>query len=614
MKKKDYQNRELRKNFTLSKVMALFLFLGVFTWPVSASPDVRHGEKAGASSRNADQENVLHRILRQAEEKERALEAVPQQDGIQASGRVVSVSGEELIGVTVIIKGTTTGVATDVNGRFTMRVPKDAILVFSYVGYNNKEMAAGKDMQVVLEENQQELDEVMVVAYGTARKSSFTGSAAVVKKDVLEKAQVSSLSKALQGISAGVQANAASGQPGTDADIRIRGIGSINASASPLYVVDGVPYEGSLNSINPADIESMTVLKDAASSALYGSRGANGVIVITTKQGSKEAEPTVNFRLSYGVSNRAVKDYEHVSTNQYFELLWEAIRNNRLDNNLSEADAAAYASENLFSGVGINPYGEAYPEPIDHNGKFVEGATPLWDDDWVDALSQKARRLEAQLSVSGGTKRTKYFISGGYLDDQGIALASGFKRYTGRVNLTSDVKKWLTVGGNVSMTHSVQDYPVSSDSKTSNVINFGRLMPSFYPVYQRDGQGNYILKDGEKQIDWGSYRSSSAMRNMNLVGSLPYDKNEIKRDAATLRAFLELNLYKGLKFKTSLNVDYNNRNEHYYTNPLYGSGTSIGGSVTKENYRSTGMTFNNILSYSNTFNEVHSVSGLLGQE
>lgn len=669
MKKNHSRNVNCRKNFTLTRFLVLFVILGASMLPLSASSLAQNDARVSISYKNARLETVLRQITRltdikfvynnaristadkvsieaQDVELDQLLNKIlgdkfnwqrvdnyivisarqanntpgnnapstPQTNEMEVSGKVVSTTGETLIGVSVVVKGTTTGVATDVNGRFNLKVPRNTTLVFSYIGYITKEVPATGKMQVTLEEDQQELDEVMVVAYGTARKSSFTGSAAVVKKDVLEKSQVSSLSKALQGVSAGVQANSASGQPGTDADIRIRGIGSINASSSPLYVVDGVPYDGSLNSINPADIESMTVLKDAASSALYGSRGANGVIVITTKQGSKEAEPVIDFRLSYGISDRAVKDYEHVSTDQYFELMWEALRNYRLDNNYSETDAAAYASQNLISRLGINPYGSSYAQPVGSDGRIVAGAKALWNDDWEDALSQNARRMEIQLSAQGGTKNTKYFISGGYLDDQGIALASGFKRYTGRVNLTSDLKKWITIGGNISVTHSEQDYPVSSDSKTSNVINFGRLLPSFYPIYQRDGEGNYLLENGEKQIDWGSYRPSSAMRNMNLVGSLPHDKNEIKRDAATIRTFLELTLYKGLKFKTSLNIDYNNRNEHYYTNPVYGTGTATGGDVTKQNYRTTGMTFNNILTYNNTFKEVHSINALLGQE
>lgn len=540
---------------------------------------------------------------------------------IEIKGKVISKSGEPLIGVAVVVKGTTTGVATDINGNFTLKVPPKSVLVFSYVGYLSKEATATPGMTVTLEEEQQQLDEVIVVAYGTAKKSSFTGSASVIKKDVLEKTQVSNISKALQGASTGVEAFSSSGQPGTDATIRIRGIGSYNASSSPLYVVDGVPFDGNLNSINPSDIESMTILKDAASSALYGSRGANGVIVITTKQGSKEASPSIEFKASYGFSNRAVKDYEQLTTNEYFELYWEALKNDYTTAKNSEGQliytpeqAIKKAGEDVTRNLGINPYGPDYPNPVGNDGKIVPGAKPLWDDSWIDAASQSAHRTELQLSVSGGTKNTKYFISAGYLDDQGIIITSGFKRYTGRANLTSDIKKWLTAGVNISVTHSLQDYPKSDDTALSNIINTNRGMPSFYPVFKRDEYGKLIYENGKKVYDYGDYRPAGANPRYNLAGSMPYDKNQIKRDAASLRGFLEIKLPLHFNFKTSLNIDYNNKNEHNYSNPIYGGGSTTKGSVFRSNTRTAGMTFNNILSYNQEFKETHAVKALIGQE
>jgi len=547
--------------------------------------------------------------------------SAPADDQVEVKGTVVSKDGEPLIGVSVVVKGTTIGVATDVNGHFTLKVAPKSVLVFSYIGYESKEMPVAPDMKVTLMEDQQQLDEVMVVAYGTAKKSSFTGSASVIKKDVLAKTQVSNVTKAIQGATPGVEAYSSSGQPGTEATIRIRGIGSYNASSSPLYVVDGVPFDGDLSSINPSDIESMTVLKDAASSALYGSRGANGVVVITTKQGSKEAEPTIEFKASYGFSDRAVRDYDQLSTNQYFQLYWEAMRNGFLDTKNEDGtqaytyeQAAAKASAELTKNLSINPYGSGFPNPVGTDGKLVSGARPLWNDDWVDAASQDAHRTELQLSISGGTKNTKYFISAGYLDDQGIVITSGFKRYTGRVNLTSDLKKWLTVGANVSVTHSVQDYPKSDDTAMSNVINTNRGIPGFYPVFVRDEYGNYVYENGKKVYDYGAYRPSGAAPRYNLAGSMPYDKNEIKRDAASLRGFLQVKFWKGFDFKTSLNIDYNNRNEHDYSNPVYGGSAETKGDVYRSNDRTAGMTFNNILSFNREFNDVHAVKALVGQE
>lgn len=229
-------------------------------------------------------------------------------------------------------------------------------------------------------------------------------------------------------------------------------------------MVDGVPYDGALSSIASSDIASITVLKDAASAALYGSRAANGVIMITTKQGNKDSAPTVELSAKYGFSSRARADYDQLNTNQYYELYWEAMRNYRMDNGYSAEEAAAWASSNVTGNLGINPYGSAYPEPIGHDGKLVAGAKPLWDDSWDDALSQDAHYTDLNVRVSGGSKTSKYFVSAGYMDDQGAYICSGFKRYTLRANVTSDIRKWLQIGLNVSGTHSVQDYPKQDDS------------------------------------------------------------------------------------------------------------------------------------------------------
>lgn len=560
-------------------------------------------------------DNYIVISTRQDNQNKEAASLTADDKNIDVKGKVLDVNGESLIGVSVIVKGTTTGVATDIDGNFAIKVPTNSILVFSYIGHNTKEVPATPNMKVVLEEDQTQLEEVIVVALGSkTAKASFTGSAAVIKKDALEKSQVSSISKALQGTSAGVQSVSVTGQPGEDATILIRGVGSYSASTAPLYVVDGIPYGGALNAINPADIESMTILKDASAGALYGSRGANGVIVITTKQGKKEAAPTIDVQVSYGVSDRAVKDYKKVSTDQYFELYWEALRNTREDN--GKTDAAEYASSNVVSDLKINPYGSGYPEPVGRDGKVVAGAKPLWNEDWVDALSQKARRTEVLLNVSGGSKNSRYFLSAGYLDDQGIALSSGFKRYTGRLKVASDIQKWLTVGANMAVTHSVQDYPTSEDTKMSNVINFGRRMQGFYPIYERNqDDGTYILDQyGKRIIDYGSYRPSAANPKYNLLGSLPYDKSEIKRDAASIQAYLDLTLIKGLTFRSTINLDYNSRYGHDYTNPLYGGGIDNGGDVYKSNTRTTYLTFNNILRYNKVFAEDHSINLLAGQE
>ena len=542
------------------------------------------------------------------------------QQEIRISGTVIS-DGEPLPGVSVQIKGETTGTITDMDGKYSISAPSDAILVYRFVGLKTVEQPVnGRNMiNVTLESDSKELDEVMVVAYATAKKYSFTGAASTVKGDEIAKLQVASVSRALEGTVSGVQASAASGQPGTDAEIRIRGIGSINASSAPLYVVDGVPFDGSVNSINPDDIASMTVLKDAASAALYGSRGANGVIIITTKQGQTDSKTTVNVKASFGVSNRAVRDYDRIGTNDYFQLYWEALRNQYAKDteNYTPATAAAQASKDLVTklmGDGPNPYGTNYPQPVGTDGKLVDGARPLWDFDWSDAMEQQALRTELNLNVSGGGQKNQYFFSAGYLNDKGIALESGYQRFNLLSNITSEMTSWLKGGVNMSFAHSMQNYPVSSDTKTSNVINAGRTMPGFYPIYEVNADGSLKTDaNGELIPDFGSYRPSGSTSNWNLPATLPLDKSERMKDEFSGRTFLEVTFIPGLKFKTSFNFDLINYNSLDFTNSLIGPSVTTGGGSSRVTTRTFSWTWNNIVTYDKTIGE-HHFNILAGQE
>lgn len=533
----------------------------------------------------------------------------------------VTANGLEMPGVTVSVKGTAGGTITSLDGDFTIKADAGSVLVFSFIGYETVEVPVKGNgpINVELREKTTDLDEVVIaVPYGTAKKSTFTGSAGVVDKKIIANSQVASVSQALQGSVAGLQSFSASGQPGEDATILIRGVGSVNASTTPLYVVDGVPYDGALSSISNQDIASITVLKDAAAASLYGSRAANGVVMITTKQGSKKSAPSIELSAKYGFSDRAVKDYEQVSTEQYFMLEWEAIRNMRMNlkkNPDTPEAAAAYATQNLILNyIGINPYGTAYPQPIGTDGKLVEGARLLWNDSWEDALSQDAHYTDLSARVSGGSENSQYYFSLGYMDNQGAYIGSGFKRYTLRANITSDLTKWLQVGVNVGLTHSIQDFPKSDDSSLGNVVLAARSIPSFYPVYERDPEtGAYVLdENGQHVYDYGKYRHGS-YAGYNQAQSMLYDKNEIKRDAASVRGYLQVTPIEGLTYKMSLNIDYNSRFTHDYANPTYGK-EPVTGSVSKRNTRTTGMTFNNVVNWEHTFGEVHNVRLMAGQE
>ncbi|MDV7697039.1 TonB-dependent receptor [Chryseobacterium soli] len=487
-------------------------------------------------------------------------------------------------------------------------IPPVAVFFLGIIGVSGQTTKAKKDTVQA-----KEIDEVVVVAYGKAKRTSYTGSVATISSDKINNRPVNNITKALEGQVAGLQAVSSSGQPGSVASVRIRGIGSVSASSDPLYVIDGIPFDGNINTISPNDIESISVLKDASASALYGSRGANGVILVTTKSG-KKGESRINFNMSQGFSSRAVKDYKQVSTDQYFQLYWEALRNGYQSNLISAQQAGQMATDNLINALGINPYGVDYSKPVGTDGKLLAGAKPLWNDNWADVLQRVASRNQVDLDFSGGSEKSNYYFSLGYLDDKGIAIESGFKKYSTRLKLNSEVKKWLNVGANLSYTNSIQFAPSSSDSSSDNIINVGRIIPSFYPYYERNADGSQKLDlNGNPIFDFGSYRPTSAFQNQNLAATLPLDKNENREDNFSGKGFLDFSFLPELKFKSSFSVDLVNYNGHYYTNPLLGQGAEIGGSVTKTNSRTFSYTTSNILTYDKKFGQ-HHFNALAGQE
>eukprot|EP01133_Synstelium_polycarpum_P017837 gene17837-21270_t len=535
------------------------------------------------------------------------------------SGQVTeNGSNLPLPGVSILIKGTKTGTVSNSEGQYKLSLPAgQQTLIFSFLGFESKELHVNgsSTLNVSLSTAANALNEVVVIAYGTAKRSNYAGSVSQIKSEQLDNRQVSNISSALQGLAPGVQSVSSSGQPGTTASIRIRGIGSINASSDPLYVVDGNPFSGDINSINVNDIASVSILKDAASSALYGSRGANGVIIVTTKSGKNSTDTQISANFSTGISRRAVKDYEQMSTDQYFESYWLALKNKQLTNGLTDARARSIASQNILTDLGINPYGANYPQPVGLDGKITAGAVPLWNDSWQKAMEQNALRTQADLSFNGGTDKTQYFISGGYLNDRGIALGSGYRRYNARINLTTQAKSWLKTGLNISASNSKQDYPMSEDSNTANVINFSRSIPSFYPVYVRNDDGSYRLDaNGQKIFDFGDYRPNAAIPRSNLAATVGLDKNEIFKDNVSARVFLEATILPELKLKTTYSGDYLNSNTNDYANPLLGESAEIKGSISRSNTRTYSWTWNNILTYEKSFSEGHHLSLLAGQE
>ena len=353
-------------------------------------------------------------------------------------------------------------------------------MVISFIGMATQEVAIKPNLNITLKPDTETLEEVVVVAYGTAKKSSFTGSAATIKADKITKQQNSNVSKALEGAVSGVQITSSTGQPGSEASIFVRGIGSISASKKPLIVVDGVPYEGSLNSINNADIESMTILKDAAANSLYGARGANGVVMITTKKGIN-GKTTVSLDAKWGINSRGVKAYKTIrDAGQYYEMFWEALKNANISTGMGQAAAAWDASQNLVASLGgYNVYDVANNQLIDPTtGRLNPNAHQLYSEDWQEDPFKNGLRQEYNISIKGGSEKTSFYASLNYLDDDSYLRNSNFKRYTGRLKVDNQTASWLKTGFNMAYAQTTTNSPNVGGSNYSSLFFFGQNIES----------------------------------------------------------------------------------------------------------------------------------------
>lgn len=521
-------------------------------------------------------------------------------------------NNKPLPGVTIIEKGTINGTVSDKEGFYSIDISTDnPILIFSFLGYTTIERDASgiSNMNITMEPSEIDLDEVVVIAYGSAKKSTFTGSATVVNSKKLEKMQVSSFTQALQGSSSGLQVISANGQPGSEPTIRIRGISSINGVSSPLIVVDGAPYGGYLSSINPNDIESVSILKDASATTLYGSRAAAGVIMITTKSGIK-GEPRVSLSVSGGFSDLAVPIHESVTVPEYFELAWESIRNGYLDDNpgATNDDAAQFATNNLLSYLRINPFNVS--EPVGTDGKLNPGASLLWNDTWEDALFKSRGRQEYNFSLSGATDNTDYYFSAGYLNDKGALTNSEFERISARLNISSQVKKWFKTGLNTSFSTSYMNIP-----DQERTIRFVRDISNAYPIYEWDyDENNYKTgPDGELVFDFGLYRPDQAWPNHNPLAEAKYNQRYSDLDNLSARTFADITPFTWLTLRTTFNVDFAVSNGYIFNNGKYGWAASVGGNSTRSRDRHLTYTLNNLLIIDHAIGH-HSFNLLAGHE
>ena len=555
------------------------------------------------------------------------------------TGTVVSQEdGQPIIGATVRVVGASAGAVTDADGKFSISMPAGHNkLKVTYVGMVDQDVTVkGNSVRVVLVPDQTNLDEVMVVAYGTAKKSAFTGSAAVVKSDDIAKISSSNAMSALSGKVSGVQINSATGAPGQESfSIRIRGISSINAGNDPLIIVDGAPYNGDINNLNQNDIASMTVLKDAASAALYGARGANGVVIITTKNG-REGTSSITVDAKWGANTRGVEFYNTVeSPAGYYEAYYQSLKNYRTSLGDDAATAHRWALNNMFSGgydLGYNVY--TVPEGQDFigpNGKLNPNATLgrvinvngteylLYPDSWRDAAYQTGVRQEYNVTATGSNDKGSFYGSAGYLKNEGISIGSDYERFTGRLKADYQLRSWLKLSGNFNYAHYKANSLADDGGSTVGNVFMVKNMAPIYPLYIRDAAGNILQdsKTGLAMYDWGD-GTVTGLTRPTMTGSNPifanyFDKNQNEGNSLDATGTAEIRFLEDFKFTSANTVMLDETRFTYTNNPYYGQFAANNGSVRKAHVRTWAYNYQQLLNWHHLFDK-HDVEVMLGHE
>lgn len=535
------------------------------------------------------------------------------------TGRVTDSNGSPVPYASVKVKGSTTGVAADQNGNFTLTVPANATITVSAAGFEEQDVQAGNQTQLnILLATASNLQEVVVTGYSTSTKEAFTGSATVISGEKLTRKEVSNVSQALAGEVAGVRVINPSGQPGTTATIRIRGLGSVNGNRDPLYVIDGVAYAGALNSINPADIASITVLKDAAATAIYGVDGSNGVIVITTKSG-RGKESFIEVDAKYGTNKSLLPRYDVLtSPEEYITLAWEGLYNQRVK--AGRTDPGAYANARLFSSSGISPNNNMWNvanggELIDSLTRTIKpGVTRKFDPErWEDYAFQSSNRSEVNVKMGGGNNKTNYYSSLGYLKDVGYSINSDFKRFTGRLNLNHEVKKWLSTSFNLGYANGTTNSN-GQEENSNSVFWFVDNIPSIYPLFKRDNNGAFVPDPifGGNQYDYGNTgRKFGSLTN--AIADAHYNTYLAKQNDLTGNAKLTINFTPDLALENRVGVQYYNEDYWERTNKFYGSAAGQNGSIYQRKRELLNLSVLNLLRYSHRFNR-HRIEALAAHE
>lgn len=542
-------------------------------------------------------------------------------------GMVKDQDGNPLTGVTIQVKSTGVSAASNENGIFEIAAQQGDVLIARNVGFDRKEVTVMDQdfIDIVLDASISDLDEVVVVAYGTAKKSTNTGSMAVIDEEAFNNRPITEVSQALTGATPGLQVSTSNGQPGSEPTMRIRGIGSFNAGNAPLIVLDGMPYDNSLSSINPQDIESVTVLKDASSAALYGARGANGVLLINTKKG-KSGQLKINAKYNLGLTSRQSTDYRFLNDKDYMEMYWEAHRNGFLLDGDSMEEAGEKAGSSLLAGLAYNPYLMSADELFSSDGKLNPNARNHWEDDtdWYGGITQTGQRHDANVSLHGGSQKTTYYSSIGYLDEQGFIKGSGFERFSGNGNVNSQISDWLKMGANVRTSYSkARGKQNETSGSISNPFRATRNIGNIFPIHIHDpNTGEYIYdENGEKIPDFGNGWTSpdgdiviagrDGYANSNHPYEVDFNFRGHLRQTINMKAYTDISFTEDLKLTLNGGLGSNMYRSWSggYVFPQKGNA----GSSTKNTSNTNTWTFQQLLNYDKTWDK-HTVSALLGHE
>ncbi len=535
------------------------------------------------------------------------------------TGKVIDEEGEALIGVSILVKGTSTGTVTDIEGSYSLNVPADSdVLVFSYTGFSTQNVQLNNRtvVDVTLEIAAELLQEVIVTAYGISTKEAFSGSADVIGAKDLELRNVTSAIAAIEGKATGVQFTSPSGQPGSSPGIVIRGVGTLNGDTDPLFIVDGMQYEGALTTINQEDIESITILKDASSTSLYGSRAANGVVLITTKTGTK-GETRVSASVQHGFVSRAVPLYAEVTPGQYYESMWEGLKNSS-----AGGGDPAFASANIYNSLGYNPFSVANDQIVGTDGRLNPSANLIYQSlDWYDVLEQSNTRTNYNVNVASGGDNHRVFFSTSYLEEGGYVRTSEFDRLTTRLNADFDANNWITMGGSANITTTNSRGPSSAGGGSIvNPFGFAKNIGSIYPVYVNDQNGNLVLDEANNPI----FDAGEGYSEFN-IGSRPINQgrhalqelllnDERDRDNTYgFRFYTDFKLLEGLNVRLNYGRDINEGVEKEYENNIIGDAQPTG-RYSETRFRRQVENFNQLLTYTKSFSDVHNLELTLGHE